>query len=92
MLKAELVSSKVKSDVQCILLILAVPVHVSLLMYFWMHLHGSWEIEMLQEELFKKCHHGHVGELITKILMGGADLPISPWLFHIRLSASWEEG
>lgn len=47
---------------------------------------------MLQEELLKKCQCAHIGGLITKIPMGCAELPISPWLFQIRLSASWEEG
>lgn len=59
----------------------------ALLACFWRHLHGSWETEMLQEELLKKCQHGHTGGLITKIPTGCADLPVSPWL-----SASWEEG
>lgn len=77
---------------QCIPLILAVHVHLSLLTCFWMHLHGSWEIEKLQGGLLKTCQHGHIGGLSTKIPMGCADLPGSPWLFQVRLSASWEEG
>lgn len=40
----------------------------------------------------RKCQHGHIGGSVTKIPMGCADFPTSPWLFQVRLSASWEEG